>query len=370
MYDERSSSTNDTRLSPRRTFLQSAALAGAAALSPGGGSDAEAAPAKSERPLRVGAMSVGEFSFWPYTWGDLLAPEGEPIGAGKLGTALFNMEITHVWDVNPGAARTFAEKVCAEAVERYVAFGGYYEAPWQHRLARPYIEAGIPTYLGRPFAYSLRDIDGILELAAKHSTPIMATDIYEHLYAATTLVKQAAAAGEIECVHGTCLCHEYPALFHTPYLMFRVFGTEIDRVAVVTDDPNASSYLAATYIYRARDGRPAFPATITMTPRGDLYSLTVTGAEGIETSRLPVFGDHRDDLLVHHVPLLVAMQRTFEGETLEPLDNVRKKTELFLTGMFSAQERGCAPVDVGAVPADWRAKPVRPDWIDDGMFGR
>ncbi len=353
---------------------RSAVLAGAAALSPAFSGDAAADP---KRTIRVGAMAVGEFSFWPYTWGDLLAPDAAPIGAGKLGTGLFSMEITHVWDVNPEAARSFADKVGAEPVARYdgmlgkvdaVAFGGYYEVPWQHRLARPYIEAGVPTCLSRPFAYSLRDIDATLDLAARHSTPLMATDIYEHLYAATTFRKQAAQIGEIESVHGSCLCQEYPALFHTPYLMFRVFGMDIERLAVVTDDPNDSAYLAATYIYRAANGRPAFPATITMTPRGDLYTLTALGTAGIETSRLPVFADHGDDLLVHHVPMLTAMQRTFEGETLEPPDNVRKKTEIFLTGMYSAQEKGCAPVAVGSVPVDWRARPARPDWVGDEVF--
>ncbi len=98
----------------------------------------------------------------------------------------------------------------AEPVARYdgmigkvdaVAFGGYYEVPWQHRLARPYIEAKIPTFLDRPFAFCLRDLDGLLDLIAKNGTPVMATDVYEHLYDAHAKAK-LGRLGEISGVTG------------------------------------------------------------------------------------------------------------------------------------------------------------------------
>ncbi|MCE5250258.1 Gfo/Idh/MocA family oxidoreductase [bacterium] len=361
----------------RRAFMKTTAAIGAASLVQSVAPTVHAAPQSAKRKLRIGALAVGAYSFWSYTWGDLLSPHGTTVNRGSLGTDLFNMEITHVWDVNPEEAQKFASKVGAKVVKRYddmvgevdgVAFGGYYETPWQYRLARPYVEAGIPTYLSRPFAYSLRDIDDLLDCAASHNTPIMATDIYEHLYAVTTLKKQIKNTGEIQCVHGTCLTQEYPALFHTPYMMFKILGTDISRVSIITDNPNESKYLVGTYLYKGWNGQPPFTASLTMTPRGDLYSLTVTGTGGIESSRLPVFENWRDDLLVHHVPMLVAMQRMFEGENFEPLDTVRKKTELFLTGFYSALERRGAPVDVGTVPVEWRAQPVKPDWIDESMF--
>ena len=368
---------NSEQTTARRSFIKQAGITGAVSLASGLAAPSFAAPVNKNRKLRIGALAVGDFSFWSYTWGDILSPYGTTINKDSLGTDLFNMEITHVWDVNPEAAQSFASKVGATAVKRYddmvgkvdaVAFGGYYEVPWQNKLARPYIEAGIPTYLSRPFSYSLSDVDELLDTAAKHSTPVMATDVYEHLYAATTLKKQIRNVGEVECVHGTCLTHEYPALFHTPYLMFKVFGYDINKVSIITDNPNESTYLVGTYLYKGRENQPSFPATLTMTPRGDLYSMTITGTTGTESSRLPVFENWQDDLLIHHVPMLVAMQRTFEGKLFEPYDNIRKKTELFLTGFYSAAERGGAPVTVGTVPADWRAKPIKPDWIDETMF--
>ena len=363
----------------RRTFLKASALTGALSLNNGLAASPEASERSGNRKLRIGALCVGDFSFWSYTWGDILSPHGVTVNREALGTGILDMEITHVWDVDKAKAREFAEKVGAEPVDRYdgmlgkvdgVAFGGFYEVPWQHILARPYIEAGIPTYLSRPFAYSLRDIDEILDCAAKHGTPIMATDIYEHLYGVTTLKKRASTIGEIQCVHSTCLTHEYAALFHTPYMLQAIFGQDIGKVAVVTDDPNRSSYLSGTYLFNGGSQQKPFLCMSTMTPNGDLYSIDVTGSEGTESSRLPQFAEWRDDLLVHHTPMLVAMQKTFEGNNHEPLDTIRKKNELFLTGFYSAVERGGAPVDVGTVPPNWRATPAQPDWIDSAILRR
>ncbi len=65
------------------------------------------------------------------------------------------------------------------------------------------------------------------------------------------------------------------------------------------------------------------------------------------------------------------MQRTFETKkNLQPLDEVRKKTEVFLTAYYSHLERGGAPVSVGSVPPVWAPPHPKPGWIDEGMFKR
>ena len=361
--------------SSRRGFIKASASAGAASLLTGTAASANESP-EARKKLRIGAMAVGEMSFWPYSWGDLLSPSAPHFNLGSTGTNLLNMEISHVWDVNFGEAQKFAAVAGAKAVKNYddmvgevdgVAFGGYFEIPWQHKFARPYIESGIPTFLNRPFAYSLRDIDEILELAAKHGTPIMATDLYEHIHGTTSLKNSLKNVGEIECVHSTCLASDYPAIFHTPYMMLKIFGYDIRSVSIITDDPIKSEYLVGNYLYNGWEGQKPFMCTLTKTS-GDLYTFTVTGADGIETSRLTQLEDRQDDLLTHHLPLLVDMQRTFEGTSHEPFDNIRRKTELFLAGFYSTLERGGAPVDVGSVPVDWRAKPAKPGWIDESMF--
>lgn len=356
----------------RRQFIHSIGAASLAAMAPGVAQN----PLKQRRKLKIGALAVGAVSFWSYSWGDLLNPHRGPVYKETLGTDLFNMEITHVWDVNPEEARKFADKVGAMVVERYdgmigevdgIAFGGYYEAPWQYLLARPYIEAGIPTYLSRPFAYSMRHLDNMLELAAKHNTPIMATDVYEHLHEVSTFKRFIQDVGTIESVHGNSLGNDYCHLFHIKWMVNRIFGYNVGKVSLLTDDPNACSYLVETYLFNGDEKQPLFPCTMTLTQQ-DLYSLTVYGSHGVEGSRLPQVPDWQRDLLVHHVPMLTDMQRMFEGKNHESFDIVRKKTELFLTGFYSAVERGGAFVDVGSVPMDWHATPIKPDWINESMF--
>lgn len=366
--------TDDSGVS-RRDFIGGAALAGgvlaanrAAAANP---------PGRGKR-IKVGAIGVGEFSFWNYSWGDLLAPAGgKPAYKGTLGTNIFNMDVTHVWDVDPAKAKAFADIMGAEPVARYdgmvgkvdaVAFGGYYEVPWQHRLARPYIEARIPTFLDRPFAFCLRDLDGLLDLIAKNGTPVMATDVYEHLYDVTTLKGKLGRLGEITAVHGTCYGSEYSALYHIKFMLPKIFGYNVERVSVLTDDPYKSSYVLGAWLFRGGEKQRPFIASSVLN-QGDLYSITVAGTNGIETARMPWIEPWDRNLIGEHVSWLVDMQRTFEGNMYEPLDIIRKKTRIFLAGLYSASERNGAWVNVGEVPVDWRARPPMPGWIDEKMFG-
>ncbi|MBN1293682.1 MAG: Gfo/Idh/MocA family oxidoreductase [Candidatus Latescibacteria bacterium] len=360
--------------SSRRGFLGSAALGGGAiALSAQQTHAADTS--KKGRKLKIGAIGVGEFSFWGYSWCDLLAPTDKPFYKDTLGTNIFNMEVTHVWDRDPVKARAFADFMDAEVVKRYdgmvdkvdaVAFGGYYEVPWQHRLARPYIEAGIPTFLDRPFAFSLRDIDDLLDLIAKHGTPVMATDVYEHLYDATNLRNKLSNLGEISCAHGTCWGMDYNAHFHIKFMVPKIFGYEVERVSILTDNPYQSSYLIGSWLMKGQQQKP-FLVSSTMN-QGDLYSITVSGSKGLETARMPWIDDWNRNLLGEHVSMMVDMQRTFEGHTYESLDIIRKKTEIFLTGLYSATERKGAFVKVGDVPVEWRGPDPKPGWIDESIF--
>lgn len=346
----------------RRAFMGSA-VTGAAMLS-----SIVPTPAAPEKRIRLGAMAVGDFSFWPYSWGDILSKK-EPVNRGTLGTSVLSMDVTQVWDINTAVARSFAEKIGAETVDTYdgmigkvdaVACGGYYEAPWQHLLLKPYIDSGIPVYVSRPFAYSLRDIDTLLDCAAKHGTPLLATDVYEHLYAVGNARTKLASLGQLYGIHSTCLTNDYPARFHTHYMIPAIAGYDIESVSLLTDNPNDSAYVSETFLFKGTSERAPFTATSTMTPTGDLFTMTINGEKGTFSLSLPQLSDWRDDLAIHHLPLLIAMQKTFEGDVYESFDTIRKKTELFLTGFYSAVEKRGAPVKVGSLPVDWRVRPIRP----------
>lgn len=354
----------------RRSFLASLG-AGVWANSLAVKSQAEAVKPYS-RKIRVGALNVGEYTFWGI-WADILSRQG-PFGSGLL-----NMEITHCWDVNPKLSHEFASKYGCIAVDRYdgmlgkvdaIGFGGLYEVPWQHRLAWPYVEAGVPTYLSRPFSYRLRDIDAILNLAAKHSTPLMATSVQEHYYQASYLKDRLSNVGVIKGVHGLCLTDEYPAHFHIQWFILRALGYEVEKVSVLTDDERKTSYLQDTMLFKGHEGQPPFLAALHGGSDTHHLYLKVTGDKGSETVTMDRSPDRRETLYYYFAPQLLDMQRTFEGDSYQPLDIIRKKTQTFLAGYYSHLERKGAFFPVDQVPMDWSPRHFRPGWLDESIFGK
>ena len=371
-------STDHTLSGGRRVFMKSVAFGGAALLAKE--NRVESAPLLS-RKLRIGAMGVGEYSFMSYCWSDIIEPDKEANNPKRrtIGTPFLNMDITHVWDVNPESARKFADRMGATVVKNYddmvgkvdgIILGGFYEVPWQHKLARPYIEAGIPTYLSRPFAYSLRDIDEILDCAAKHNTPILATAKFEHYNEAPALKSKLKNIGRINCVHATCNTRDYPIHFHLQFMILKILGYDVRQVSVITDDDLRNNYLQNTFLFNGWEDQPPFVCSLQGASNQDSFTITVVGSEATVSASMLRSPDWQDSLLFRYAPQVIDMQRTFEGKLYEPLDNIRKKTAIFLAGYRSYLELGGAPVDVATLPVDWRARPIKPDWIDESMFKR
>ncbi len=361
----------------RRGFLKTAAFAGAASLASSGYANAASDP---NRRLRVGAMGVKD-SFTSYGWSDIIDPE-KPANSEKRGTfdtQLLNMDITHVWDVDFEAAKKYADRLGATAVKDYdgmvgkvdgIIFGGMNEVPWYKYLARPYLEAGIPMYLSRPFAYCMRDIDEILELAAKHNTPILCTAKDEHFHEVPALKSKLKDLGVIKLVHATGNANDFPMHFHIMFMMMQILGYDIKEASVITDGNKGNSYCQVTFLYNEWDGQPDFLCSIHGVYNREQFTINMFGERYTVTTNMVRSPEWRDRLLFQFAPLLIAIQRTFYGELFEPMDNIRKKTEIWLTAYYSHLERGGAPVEVGSLSPDWRAPYPVPDLIDESMFNK
>ena len=325
-------------------------------------------PAVPRRKIRVGALNVGEYTFWGI-WADILCPQG------AFGTPLLQMEITHCWDVDPARSRQFAARHDCESVATYdgmlghaIAFGGLYEVPWQHQLARPYVDAGVPTYLSRPFSYRLRDIDELLELAAKRGTPLMASSCQEHLHHATQLKSQLSKCGTIKAVQGTCSSQEFPAHFHIQWFLPRALGYDVDQVGLITDDERKSTYLQETMLFRGTDSQPPYLAALQAASGSHHLYVQVIGDNGAQSISMDRSPNRREELYSYFAPQLVDMQRTFAGQPFQPLDIIRKKTQLFLAGSYSHLVRKGTMVPVNEIPLDWSPRHFKPGWIDEKLF--
>lgn len=345
----------------RRSFITKGAAVGAASVL--AGKKAEAAP-KNDRKLKIGVIGVGRMSFMPWSWSDII--EGTKPGSprGNFGTPFLNMEITHVWDKEPEAAEKFANQLDIKTVKKYddmvgkidgLIFADMDDVRHMKTLAKPYLESGIPTYLSRPFAYSLRDIDEILESAAKGNTPIIATAKNEHYKEAPALKNKIKNVGKIRMVQAAAHTADFPMHFHIQFMMLRILGYDVKQVSMFTDHDMKANYVHETYLYPGNDEQPPFVCTIDGAKIPDSFHIRIIGDQGIETaSMLRDYEGWQDDLQFRYAPQVLDMQRTFYGKNYEPYDNVRKKTEIFLTAYYSYLERGGAPVDVGTVPIDWR----------------
>ena len=346
----------------RRTFLGAGAATAATVLT---ASASEAVESPSYRKLNIGVFGI-DYTFWGI-WADLLSPTGK-----HSGTSLLNMRPSHVWDKDRKKAEEFAEKWGCEVVDKYdgmvgkvdgVVNGDLYNVPWQHKIMRPYLEAGMPVYLSRPWSSRLRDLDEMLDLAAKYSAPVIATATFEHYNEADNFKSKLGKIGEIESVLAVCGAGDRPH-FHIPYMMMKMFGYNVDSVSLLTDNLMKASYLQSTYIYEATEEQKSFAVTM-QALRSFVYQFTVYGKEGTESGALQGGADY----FYRFFPQLMDIQRTIDNKTnYQPLDIVRKKFDCVLAEYYSHFERNGAPVKVGSVPTDWQIPPVKSDWYSDNDF--
>jgi len=361
------------RSSERRTFLKKAVTAvGAAAAAAGGVSPAQA----QEKKERGGKLKLGvfglDYSFWGL-WANILSPKGQ----WAMGD-LFNMEPACVWDKDRKKAEDFAKQWDCEVVDRYdgmlgkvdaVVNGELYNVPWQHKLYRPYLEAGVPSYLQRPWASRLRDLDEMLDLAAKHNAPIIATATYEHYNEADNFQQHLKKVGTITSAFATCSAGDRPH-FHIPYMMMKILGYNVDTVSLITSDPKGGGsgkqpfYMSANYVFGQTESQPPFVLTMHAS-EAYVFSFRITGANGTEEALMP----GSSSMFYRFAPQLWDIQRTIEKkENYQPLDIVRKKFECVRSEYYSHYERGGAPVKVGTIPQDYPIPPWRPNWYTDADF--
>ena len=87
--------------------------------------------------------------------------------------------------------------------------GGYYNYPWNHILHEPYLEAGLPNLINRPFASSLLKARKMIATARKNGATILCPSAYEHTEAIAR-AKAWVADKKILCYSATNSCDEYP----------------------------------------------------------------------------------------------------------------------------------------------------------------
>ena len=384
----------------RRGFLAGSAAAASAGITVG-----HPAFAKTSRPptcelISVGVVGPGGYSHTPSIWGPTLNPidpEYWPVGRTS------RLCITHCWDRDPEKPREFASKYDCTPVNNYydmadkvdaMIFDDFYMVPWWPRLTKPYLEAGIPCHINRPFAYNMRDAREMVNRARRHNAPISVTDEREYIKEAIVgraFVRELLKDGRqiLGANSSNSAGYEYPAHgVHGLYFALAILGLDVEQVALQADGwwnretpavDTPMTWGSLMLQYRGVD--------IPDAPKQDRPFMCVqqqlTGQHSNSTMRLYyydgwrdidnhwTFGERMDRLYYLFFPTMLALQRMVEtGEMqLFDYDYILKKTRIFLTGFKSHLDHGGALTAVDSLPDDWTAPTPMPGWIDEAIFG-
>ena len=350
--------------------------------------------------LHVGAVGLGDNSHMNYgIWAPMINPtEDWPWGRTT------RMKIAYCWDKDPDIAADFARKYGCEAVRSYddmvgkvdgMVFAGFNEVPWWPELTRPYLEAGIPCHINRPFAYSMRAAKEIIDRSIRHDAPIQATDEREWIqeaHAARGTLQKIIGEGRriLSATSDNSAGNEYPQHgVHGLYYLLAVFGLDVASVSLQADGwwrettatvERAMKYGLLNLRYRGieLDGerlqeKPFVVSQQQLSGYGTGACNTriwyAGGWQDIDSVYRWGSGTQATQLYHLFFPTVLEMQRLFETREMRwSHDYILRKTRIFLTGFKSHLEHGGAMVDVDTLPDDWEAPNPWPDWIDEGIF--
>ena len=339
--------------SSRRRFLAGSTAMGAMGLGAAIGVPAALANNDKRDELRVGVMNLQLYSHLGI-WAPLLKP-------------FTGMRISHCWDINPNVAESFAKGYNATAVNNFddmlgkvdaIISGGYYNNPWNHIIHEPYLEAGLPNLINRPFANSLAKGDKMIELARKHKAPLLVPSSFEHTHAMVQ-AKIWAKDKKITCYNATDSSDDYSTHgIHGVYIVCRAIAEAGNRVVSVAHQAKNwhSSPAVVTYEHQAPDGR-TFMGTLHLGPFGlggiRIHTEKEYGGKGFQIEHGTGYPYNKTQLWA---PTLWEFESLARGnEPSQSLEQIEHKHKAYMAGFWSILKKEGKPTRLDEVPADWEA---------------
>lgn len=383
----------------RRSFFGKVTAAGAATALGAAPSHAAKRTASTCELINVGVVGVGDGSHLNY---DIWSPMINPVPGKQWYGRTTRMKITHCWDRKPEVAAAYASEYGCEAVKNYddmvgkvdgMIFGGFYEVKWWPQLTRPYLEAGIPCHINRPFAYSMKAARDMIERAKKHNTQIQCTDEREFIKESVTArgkIEQLLKEGKniLGVNSDNSAGYEYPAHgVHGLYYLLAILGLDVHQVSLQADSwwnnvtetsRKKMEYGLLTLQYNGID----IPGVGKQDKKFMVAQQQLTGYASNANMRIYydggwwdidnhwTYNDRAMRMFTLFFPTVLQMQRLFETrEMIWDYDYILKKTNIFLAGFKSHLEHNGGFVRLTDVPEEWEAPCPHPDWIDESIFG-
>jgi predicted dehydrogenase len=350
----------------RRNFVRQASLS-LAALSQAA---AETRPAHSG-PLRIGCLNVSDYSHLLPLWAPLMNPRRD-----KKEIELTGMRITHCWEIDPEKSAAFAKMYHCEAVRNFddmlgkvdgIISGGYYCYPWNHILHQPYLEAGLPNLINRPFASSLVKAGKMIDTARKHGATILCPSAFEYTDAIAR-AKAWVAGKKIICYSATNAFDEYPTHgVHGIYMIHRAIVEAGYPIVSVSYRSKNWYSLPGVMTFEHHDaGGRSFLGTLHQVG-GPWATLQVHTPEDYGGKQFDIQGGvgFPFNMTEAWAPTIWAYQRmAVYQEMPESFDAIMEKTRIFLAGFRSVMDGGKV-VRPEEVPEDWESPVALPAHASD-----
>ena len=198
----------------------------------------------------------------PFIIGIIGAENSHTVGFGKLfniDKAFPGMEVKYVWGETEEFTKTAMEKgsIPKMVKDPNEMLGKIHALIVDHRHGKfhlepaiPFIKAGIPTFIDKPFCYRAKEGKDFLALAHKHNTPVTSFSSIAHSYETFDIKEQLKKIKGINQVvrYGPVdLVSKYGGVFfygsHIVQPLLYLFGDNVEKVQVHQNGQNSSASL-------------------------------------------------------------------------------------------------------------------------------
>ncbi len=243
--------------------------------------------------------------------------------------------ITVVWDEDQDNARKLAEvygiDVVAQSHEEVIAnCDGVIiadDVTRNHcRHARPYLEAGVPTFIDKPLAPDAATAAELLELAAKHNAPLMSSSALRYAAETEEIRADPSKLGDINLTTAVGPNELFFYGIHPVELAHSILGGGIATVQNIGDEDQ--DIVKITY----KDGRILM--VLVSRTIGFGFEITLYGTQGRE--RIVV----TDGTAFYANQLRLIAQMTREKKAPVPIENALEVIRILEAGKKSFAEGG------------------------------
>ena len=345
----------------RRNALKTGAVTAGAILGTTHPAQAETIRFKRKSPndlVEIGVLNCHRTHTWGL-WGPLINAVGK--------TRTTGMVMTHCWDVDEEKKLEFSKKYNCTPVKHFddmngkvdgILNGNYVSIMCNHKINQPYLEAGIPTFINRPFANSMGMAKEILSQAKKGDAPLMCGSSFEFTRD-VMVVKDRVKDWKITgyCADNSMSDYSTHGV-HGLWMCLKVVDDPVVSAAYITPDWKKPNGLVVIE-HRAKEDGSLFYGALQEIPGG------LTNAHiKVYTERAEYFeqwlwwerGPHDRDFAMW-TPMLLYFQMMVENGKAampEPYEAIERKTAVYLAAFKSHLEEGGKPVKLAELDDDWR----------------